>query len=404
MLLQQLRAVVKDEREIEFVIAAAAGGSMRAGSGRSVKYFTPSSPPEVYAELWFRRGGITNIQPGQAIQSEKAQAALVERASLETQHTHGSLVATRVQFASLELKGQWMWRNKLRIAPCLPSMIVEGDARAWGSSRARSSTVGPPFAFLLDVMVEKSPNGILEGRRTLWRLDAYQSLLTLFLSPHILFVDYPSDRLWTLEQRDDGVVNVLAQPGFTTGEEGLCDGFQDREAPAAPIYQGRDYYNHLWFQETEIQIPPSLADDLDRFEALAAGAQTNFLRACYWYSLAIQHRSVHAIAHVAFAAAIESLLPDMPIAACTCCNKPIGAGPTQLFANHVKRYGAMPEEVTKQRDALYSVRSALVHGTFAARVDVGHFSAAASIMEESLLMQTVAKRCLINWLRDPERA
>jgi hypothetical protein len=267
LLLQRLRSVVTDEREIEFVVAAASGGSTQARIGRSVKYFDSASPPDVYAQLWFRRGRITSLETGRALQAESAQQALVDRASLETQHVHGSFVATRIQFASLQLKGQWTWRDQLRISPTPLSARVDAVDRTLSPSTQPLRSGGPPFPFLLEVLINKSPNGVLEARRTMWRLDKFQSLLALLLAPYVAFGGSSSERVWTLEHRDGAMVNALAQPGFSTGEEGMFSEFPERSDTAASFYDGPDYYNHLWFKDAEIFIPPTLAEDFDRVDS-----------------------------------------------------------------------------------------------------------------------------------------
>jgi hypothetical protein len=74
-----------------------------------------------------------------------------------------------------------------------------------------------------------------------------------------------------------------------------------------------------------------------------------------------------------------------------------------LFNRHLKRYGNVLASLEKLRGSLYDVRSTLVHGTRASRVDIDFMSLQDRDHDRILLLALVAQRSLINWLEDPKR-
>jgi hypothetical protein len=406
-LLDRLREVVGDERELEAVLSFAADGGVRYGLAGAIVYLTAKSKGEVFASATYKHGRITSIDPGPSLLSAQAQDALVERARTETAHNHGTVVVSRVLFSQRQLNGVYLWNDVLRLSPC-PSTAAIGQGLDWFDhglpSNFGSGHLGPPFPFLLEVRIQRSPNHFLEGNRKLRQLDAYQYLLTLLLVGHIGLAHWPSGRLWTLLKRGDLPENNLVHPGFSANEDGRNDDFPVRENGQAPVFEGDDYYERLWVHDSELQIPSSLTTDLQLFQSLPRKMASAFVRACYWYALGIQFRSEPSLSTVAFSTAIECLLPRTTSLRCKECDKPLGPGPTQLFNRHIKRYGTVIAALHGRRKLLYDVRSALVHGSHASRVDIDFMSAHRHSEDQLMLLEIVSQRSLINWLRDKERA
>jgi hypothetical protein len=171
----------------------------------------------------------------------------------------------------------------------------------------------------------------------------------------------------------------------------------------APIYDGPDYYNHLWGGDEQLQMPDAIDRDLMTYHALPVDLLRKFNRACYWYSLAVQFNKEPSLSTVAFATAVECLLPRPSKSSCPSCGKSSAPGPTKLFTEHLRKYGVLPSSLACRRDAIYSVRSALVHGSHAKRTDEDFFAQIDSFVDP-LLIEIVAQRSLLGWLRDARRA
>jgi hypothetical protein len=317
------------------------------------------------------------------------------------------VVVSRVLFAERQLNGVYLWNDVVRLSPC-PDTAPIGKGLDWFDHGLPSSLggghLGPPFPFLLEVRIQRSPNPFLESNRVLRELDVYQYLFTLLLVGNIRFAHWPSGRLWALLKRGELPENNLVHPGFSTNEDGRNDDFPVREYGPAPVFAGDNYYDYLWPQDSQLQVPSSLGADLHLFQSLPREMANAFVRACYWYALGIQFRSELSLATVAFSTAIECLLPRPTSPHCKECGKPLGPGPTQLFKRHVKRYGTVIAALLGRRNSLYDVRSALVHGSHASRVDIDFMSAHRYSEDHLLLLEIVSRQSLINWLRDPERA
>lgn len=405
-LLEQLRVAGIDDRDIGVILMFASGGGSRTISLGSTEFLTNDATPELFARVRFKNGRVSLIEPGRRLQSLAAQNALVERAKGEVAENHGYMVVSRVLFSERRLTGTFSWSDSIRLSPCTNIANI-GRGLNWFDIEIpglkTNGHLGPPFPMLLEVRIPRSPNLFLQSNRMLRSLDRYQFLLTLLLNGNLGMVHWPNNPIWATLKQNDAIENHLVQPSFSTSESGQQDDFLTTEYPAAPIYTGDDYYERLWPRDTELHIPSTLSSHLETFQALNKHSADAFLRACYWYAVGVQFRMETSLAIVSFSTAIECLLPRLSTKSCLSCGKPTGAGPTQLFKQHIKRYGKVTAALESQRDSLYAVRSALVHGTHASQVDIDFFSGQGKDRDHSLLLSIVAQRSLINWLVDPER-
>lgn len=399
-LLLRLRECVPDDRELEAILKYACGGPTRKLAQRGAEYLTPGPKSTVYATVKFKDGRISELTPGPALVDQAAQCALVEKARYEAAHDHGSVVATRMLLAERKLTGFYKWREKFRIEPCSETAPVRSGLNWVGqeySGGYGEAADGPPYPFYLQVNVPRSPNPFIAASRTQRDLDTYQHLLTLLVSGHIRPFDRTSERVWVLVNQVNGIENHLLHIGFADGE-----GVTPTHNPA-PQYHGDDYYNHLWGEDFEICLPPSLDADLEMYHSLDRPEAQTFKRSIYWYALGIRNRTESNLSTIAFSTAIECLLPRLNRDRCHACNSELGSGPTHLFKAHLSRYGTLPESLHIQRAALYGVRSRLVHGGFASSVDTDAFSITDETHIQDMLLELVTRRSLLNWLRDLKR-
>ncbi|HRE12914.1 MAG TPA: hypothetical protein PLD37_01830 [Usitatibacteraceae bacterium] len=405
-LLSRLKACVADESEIAPLFQMAAKGGTRVTKSGAVEYLTTNSNGTVLATLRFKNGRITQLIPGPALNGKLQQDKLVQQFSVEVERTHGSFVSSRVLFSERPLMGEFKWSDKVRVSPC-PRNARVGKGLDWtaaATSRGDAeSHRGPPYPFILEVKSFRSPNPLLETNRALRDLDTYQYIMTLLLHGRVRYAYYPSARQWISVKRRSRIEYHLLYPGFDTGLSGRADHFARRRMKSAPVHSTADYYNHIWARDTELFIPSSLATDLEIFGALPPEAARCFKRACYWYALGVQMTSEPSLSTVAFSTAIECLLPRPSGPPCHSCKKPVGPGPTKLFKAHLGRYGTVPAELEARRDSIYAARSRLVHGSHAYRADED-FHSPSKPWDDCLLVEIVAQRSLIGWLRDGNRS
>lgn len=200
-LLQRLRQCVSDDRELEPILSYASGGGARILSRGRVEFQLPNPENSVYAAVKFKRGRITEITPGPALMSRSAQDTLVQRATNEAAHVHGTITATRVLFSERKLSGHYAWKDRFRINPC-PTNVPIGTGLNWVAQAHMDNwgeaPDGPPYPFILHVHVPDSPNPLLRSSRTMRELDTYQNLLTLLISGYIRTLDGLGGRVWAL--------------------------------------------------------------------------------------------------------------------------------------------------------------------------------------------------------------
>lgn len=398
--LAELRSLVPDPRDVEHVLASECSGTQRVVDGW-VEYLTSGDASEVYARAKFKHGLMTQLVPGPGLQRAGAMQRLREQAKAAAAPTHGSLVVNRVMFAARRLRGEFRWHDRLRLLPC-PAEAPNGSGLDVFEHLTRMPSGhevdGPPYPMLLEVRVPRSPIPAIESARVLRELDRAQHALTVLIAGHLGPAHWPSGRQWVSLRVNERIENHLVHAGFNAGVDGRQDDFLAFAGPAAELYGGEDYYDRLWARDEALTLPASLAADLDHIAALAPGDAEAFRRACYWFALGIQQRSEPSLSVVCFATSIECLLPDEAGERCPQCNKP-AVGPTQLFKRHLRQYGKVIPALEPLRDKLYEARSKLVHGRFASRMDVDFFSAGEDNMQ-SLLIEIVAQRGIVYWLRD----
>lgn len=363
-LFRDLLGAVSDPRDIEYVLSAAVGGSGAHVERTRVEYRLPDAGRTLFAVAVFRSGAITDVEPGPALQSPKAQRALVEAAREESALTHGETVTRRALFSARQLKGHFEMVGLLRLSPCPPmaplgkGLSVEHQFEIPGRLE---TPFGPPFPLVLEAVVHKSPNGFIQSTRTLRTLDEYQHLLSVLLGDRLLYAHMPSERAWTAIWRENRMEYHLLRGGFDFGESGEADAFLVDGTPEAVLYDGPDYYNRLWFADRELLLPSSLANDVTAYRFLSNGDRRAFARSCYWFAAGLQLASGGFEAIPAFVTSVEALLPKQSGTPCEKCRKLDGPGYRQRFRDFLDRYSAIPPELEPVQRVLYDVRSDELH-------------------------------------------
>lgn len=404
-LLSRLKACVPDERDIPLLLTTLAGGGERTTKAGVAEYLTAGPKQCLFATVRYRDGLIASLKPGPALATGRAQDDFIARARIDAAQTHGTVVSSRVLFSGLPLKGAFKWRDQFRISPC-PRRARIGRGLDWFESHRfpdpALSHLGPPFPLVLEVRTFRSPNPVLEANRIVRDLDTYQYLLTVLLHGRVRYVHHIAERQWISVMRRNRIEYHLLHAGFDPGLDGRAEGFVRRRMNLAPTYDGPDYYNHSWGRDEQLQLPDTIDKDLIAFHGLRGDLLWRFNRACYWYSLAVQFNREPSLSTLGFAAAVECLLPRPSKSRCPSCGKSTGPGPTKCFTDHLKKYGVVPPSLNARRDAIYNVRSALVHGSHTKRTDDGFFRQVDSFVDP-LLLEIVTQRSLLGWLRDPRR-
>jgi hypothetical protein len=187
-------------------------------------------------------------------------------------------------------------------------------------------------------------------------------------------------------------------------EFSTCEGIPAMDKVASDQYYLR---RGIW-PDQKLAVPQNLEYLLDAFFALKRDMQDRFLRACFWFRHA--HHVYTASQSASFASlvsAIETLMGPPPAAGTTCptCGKEGGPGPTRRFADFVEKFAADPASTNAERRKLYSLRSALSHGSKLLPGDRSTWSPGLtpdliSQWQDTDAMWQIVRVSLINWLQD----
>lgn len=280
-LLAELRATVLDPRDVEHVLASECSGTTREVDGW-VEYRTAGEAPEVYAKAKFKHGLVAQLVPGPGLQRAGAAQRLREKAAASAALTHGSVVARRVMFAARPLRGEFRWRETLRLLPC-PAEAPNGSGLdvfgRWTGMPSGHDADGPPYPMLLEVRVPRCPIPAVESARIHRELDRAQHALTVLVAGHLGQAHWPSGRQWVSLRINDRIENHLVHAGFNTGVDGLSEHFLAFDGPSVQLYEGEDYYDRLWGRDNALTLPASLPTDLGYATALTASDAAAFKRA-----------------------------------------------------------------------------------------------------------------------------
>jgi hypothetical protein len=172
--------------------------------------------------------------------------------------------------------------------------------------------------------------------------------------------------------------------------------------PLAAIDPGEYYTRGGIGPDRVLEIPKTLTDLLERFFGLPRSERERFLRACFWFQHAHSVRSRSA-AFTSMISVVEALIPAVRGApVCEQCKRPIGVGPTRMFAQFVD--GLVPGASTVQaRRRLYGIRSALSHGGSLLHSDRRTWSphmtgGALEEWEDIGAIWKLVRLVLVNWL------
>lgn len=407
-LLEQLRKFGLDDRDIESVFAFACGGPQRPIKN-GVEFLTGNESNGVFARLLFNKKGAPNdVQLGRAFLEKNRYKEFLQKVEQELAPIHGAKVYLRVMFSHRPLLGSYAWDDRFKIRPCsaetkFGSGLDFFQLHKHYMPKKNETHFGPPYPFVLEVKVPCSPNPLLENARGMRLLDRYQLLVSTIITGNLGKTHHSSNPEWTLIWQDNQNINHLLHQGFDLSENGIQEEFSGTITRAVPVYEDDDYYNRFWSQEDEIKIPRNFEKYLREFEGLSTPVRDAFLRACYWYTVGIQHQHVYPLSIVAFSTAIECLIARPTKDACKSCGKSSGNGPTKLFNRHIDRYSELAPELKDATSPLYSIRSDLVHGNRANIVDHDWLSTQNRDRDSAFLLSIVAQRSLVNWLADSKR-
>jgi hypothetical protein len=201
-LLQRLRTILGDDRDIYSVLVKALGDVTITGGDRRWTFKASEQGERECLTIHYNNNGITRIVLGDELSGSGAQDALIESAREAISGDHGAKISSRQLFCALPLEGIFNWNNDVFLRPSATGTVIgkglEQNSFA-GNVPKRTLTnpeFGPPFPVVLEVRHRASSNHLLETNWMLRRLDLFQYALTVLLAPPILFAVGANGRRW----------------------------------------------------------------------------------------------------------------------------------------------------------------------------------------------------------------
>jgi len=346
--LEELRANEVDQSELEDVLSRYFGTAM-ASSPETIRY---PATADFALELRYEDGRLVDIVAGPVLTRSQV-TGVRQRIEAELLAATGTSVGRVVLFASVPVTGYFRYRDLFQWVP-----IPAGAPH-------------PPFTmaehpFILEFHSGQSPDAsVRQLRRAILERELEllsAGLLEFTIRGHGRRVQHH----WVLMQDDvtQPWISAYRQemyiwPGLVLeGGEFTDTAALQRLVAIDPV----EYYSRGGIgPDRVLEIPATLTELLDRFFGLPRSEQERFLRSCFWFQHAHTVRPRSA-AFTSMISAVEALIPaarGAPV--CEQCKRPMGVGPTRMFADVVDDL-APGASTSETRRRFYGTRSALSHG------------------------------------------
>jgi hypothetical protein len=339
-------------------LIAVLGSFFPRGTGniKTVEY--QNEQKESAITLTYKEGVIVDTARGPALTEEKLDEILakIESAILR----EGANKVNRSFLFSCEiLEGTWNYNDRFQI---MPAPI---DA-----PKPKESYAEHPF--VLEVSYIGSLDQRVEQVRLFRKLYEMRLLLHLFLNGYVIWQDVQGRKKWAFvgsgaDFRSEWLQLGYAAPSFQVDASQFSDTSSFQALSTVDV---NEYFSRQGIRPSQLEIPANLEALFDAFYALPREDREQFLRACFWYYTAGSAAEVtSALQYNCLVTAIETLMGDAEKTPCEYCGKDTSPGPTGKFKSFLQTY-APGSHNAKDRDAFYSLRSKLSHGSRLFRRDL----------------------------------
>jgi hypothetical protein len=342
--------------ELESIIGALLPHG-RLDPGSSEVVYSVDQLGECALSLLYDDGLLVDVQTGPAF-SDELHRQLLEQVETFLLVDEGTVVRRDIWFSLPKIEGYWRHSDALQLLP------------------APSDAPGVPYVmgqhpFVLEARVRQSSNPSIAIGRAAERLRELHLVLSLVCMGRVSRTSPSVQHHWAIvwDPTDGDASNAETRyvqegyslPGFVVTQDDFTPVVGIEPLDVLPT---DEYFGQLGIgTETTFDVPDCLPLVLDNLDAVDASVRERFLRACYWLDQSGQVWShSRSLSYLATITAIETLALHPPEAAdpCPTCGKDRAPGPTRRFKAFVERFaGSLP---SKERAALYSLRSQLAHG------------------------------------------
>jgi hypothetical protein len=272
--------------------------------------------------------------------------------------------------------------------------------------------------FILEFPVRTSDYWPVTNRRRLRQHRSLTLLLHVLLAGRTSLQSRRSDHLWALVPRDDderGEIRWVQSFFFAKLSRAVIDELTPPVGAPLEEVKPEEYYQWagVGLRGDSLDVPADLDQSISRYLDLSATHRDKFDRATFWFDMAArQWNTSISASFAALVSALESLTErgvrhrfDCPV-----CGRPTEhevPGTTRRFMNLLDTY-APGAALAKHRNAMYKLRSDILHGTALMQLDLdhaqgGHGFDLPSWNEHDLHRELwgLVRLALRNWLKNP---
>ena len=353
-----------DSYELRLLLNERIGGpgQYHDHSNNPTNFYLPLAGSSCRIGLTFRDNKIVAIEPGPAF-----DAAEWERVSEEIENSilMGPLnVGREYSFSSFRVAGSWRGdRSGVQILP------PPDDA-----PRAHVEMADHPF--ILEFPIKASGFWPVTNHRRMREHRNLTLLLDVLLAGRTSLQPRRSEHFWASVPRDDGRHEIKWVGRFFFAK--LGDGVIDELSPPADDQleevEPEEYYKKVGHDGKGLRVPADLDQSICLYLQLSQTNRAKFDRATFWMGMASSQWNISVSASfAALVSAIESLTTrgETHQFQCPVCGKDGHhevPGATQRFKDFFDTY-ASGAPLRKRRDAMYSLRSGISHGSKLMRLD-----------------------------------
>jgi hypothetical protein len=324
--------------------------------------YLPLAGSSCRISLTFRDKRIVSIEPGPAFDDAEWQRISEE---IEKSIIAGPIkVGREYSFSSFRVLGLWRGnRSGVQILP-LPD-----DA-----PRAHVEMADHPF--ILEFPIKASDFWPVTNHRRMREHRNLTFLLNVLLAGRTSFQLQRSEHFWACVPRDDNPFEIrwVQQYFFDKLGNAVIDELSPPAGELLAEVEPEEYYTSVGHDGKGLRVPADLDGSIFLYLQLSPAKRNNFNRATFWMDMARRQWNISVSSSFAsLVSAVESLTDRGTIHRVYCeeckgyCRHEV-PGATERFRAFFEKY-APGGSLRSRRNAMYSLRSGILHGSELMQVD-----------------------------------